>query len=415
MRREATAFIPCLVLVVAACGGSPPATPPGAAVGDVDGVRVVDNTTPEWRQDRRWTISADPVLTLGVDVGPPAQMFSGYVHPPFALADGRIVVPDRSGEIRYFDASGAYLASAGRSGQGPCEFGNMGPAYPARDDSIAVWDSRLRRVAIFGAGATCLDTVSLEPHGEDYGRPQVVGRFADGTLLARAFDSFPRGVPGTRVTRTGAFFRYGLDGSTPRLLLEIPISEAVIGSEWPVVFAATPLVAARGDHVYYAAGDNTEVSTYDLDGNPVQRFSRRHEPRSVTQADRDAWLEMSRRNVDAAQADREFAERMLSMAAFHDYMPEVRALLVDELGNTWAERHLGLAHTRPIMIGNGSETFAVESSRWDVFDSDGRWLGTVDLVAGREPTYIGSDYILMRGADEAGVAKVWKYTLIKPS
>jgi hypothetical protein len=354
------------------------------------------------------------VWTLGVEVGAPEEMFSaGFVYPPFGLRDGRIVIPDLANELR-FDADGAFLGRAGRSGQGPCEFGQIGDAYPASDDSIAVWDMRLDRVVSFDAAAECVSTSVLAQHDESYGRPALAGRFADGGLFAMAYDAFPRGVGGTRISRMGAFFHYQPDGTAPRLLLELPVREAVIGSEWPVVFSATPIVLAKGDHIYHAPGDTTEVEVYEADGTLTQRVHRHYEPRPVRLADRDAWTAMSRRNVDKLERDREFAERMLSLATFDDVMPEVRALLVDELGNIWTERHLGLAHTRPITIGEGREQFRVDASNWDVFAPDGVWLGTVELVAGREPTFIADDYVLMRGADDAGVAQVWKYALIKP-
>lgn len=404
-----------LLVALVACSGPPEPAPQNAVETQVDGVRVVENIAPLWSEDERWRISSEPVWTLGVDIGAPEEMFSaGFVYPPFALNDGRIVVPDFAGEVRYFDADGTFVGAAGRAGQGPCEFGRIGPAYPAGDDSIAVWDTRLDRVVTFDGSAECASTSTLAQHDESYGRPQLVGRFADGTLFAMAYDAFPRGVSGTRISRMGAFFRYQPDGSAPRLLLELAVSESVIGSEWPVVFSTTPLVLAHDDGIYHAPGDTTEVLAYDTDGTLTQRFHRRYEPRPVSQADRDAWTQMSRRNVDMLERDREFAERMLSLATFDDVMPEVRSLLVDELGDTWAERHLGLAHTRPIMIGEGREQFPVDSSTWDVFAPDGIWLGTVDLVAGREPTFIADDYVLMRGADEAGVAQVWKYALIKP-
>lgn len=414
MKSRVAVLIACSGLVAAGCGVAPSSPPEGTSVTEVDGVRVVENVAPAWPGNEPWTISPEPVLTLGVDIGAPEQMFTA-IRTPFALSDGRIVVVDFANAVRLFDAAGSSTGSVGRAGEGPCEFRQVIAAYPAGDDSILVWDSRLRRFVLFDSSGECVGTHSLEGHGEDYGSASVAGRFADGSLFARAYDALPRGVAGTRLWRTAAFFRYQPDGRAPRLLFELPFLEAVIGSELAVVFGARPVIVAHGDNVFHAPGETTEVRVYDVDGNLVQRFSRRYEAQPVTQADRDTWMEVSRRNVDALQRDREFGQRMLSLATFADVKPAIRGLLVDELGNVWVERHLGLAHTRPIMIGQARESFgAEETSTWDVFSPDGIWLGPVALVPGRTPSFIGADYVLMPGIDDAGVAHVWKYALNKP-
>lgn len=44
----------------------------------------------------------------------------------------------------------------------------------------------------------------------------------------------------------------------------------------------------------------------------------------------------------------------------------------------------------------------------------GAGLGRIDLPPGRAPQQIGDDWILLAGEDDAGVAHVWLYNLIKP-
>jgi hypothetical protein len=182
MKSRVAVLIACSGLVAAGCGVAPSSPPEGTSVTEVDGVRVVENVAPAWPGNEPWTISPEPVLTLGVDIGAPEQMFTA-IRTPFALSDGRIVVVDFANAVRLFDAAGSSTGSVGRAGEGPCEFRQVIAAYPAGDDSILVWDSRLRRFVLFDSSGECVGTHSLEGHGEDYGSASVAGRFADGSLF----------------------------------------------------------------------------------------------------------------------------------------------------------------------------------------------------------------------------------------
>ena len=72
---------------------------------------------------------------------------------------------------------------------------------------------------------------------------------------------------------------------------------------------------------------------------------------------------------------------------------------VDALGNLWVREY-----NRP---GN-------LSSRWSVFDSEGRLLGPVRLPDGLVPLDIGRNYKLGLVKDEFDVEYVQLYDLIKP-
>ena len=80
-------------------------------------------------------------------------------------------------------------------------------------------------------------------------------------------------------------------------------------------------------------------------------------------------------------------------------MPWFSDLSSDPDGNLWVERY-----ALPWEVG---------PARWDVFDSDGRWSGTVEVPADLEIHEIGANYVLGRAIDSAGVERIQLYDLIK--
>ncbi len=114
---------------------------------DSAGVQIIESTAPAWPTGEGWTVGGEPALHIGVIEGPDEYQFM-VVTGVFEV-DGRIVVGDWSGEIRFYDDAGTFLGAFGREGQGPGEFGQLAWVRPFRVDSIFTWDQRGRRVSVF--------------------------------------------------------------------------------------------------------------------------------------------------------------------------------------------------------------------------------------------------------------------------
>ncbi len=104
-------------LLTAACG-SEGASGPAVAVRDSAGITIVENSG-SVPTGGGWSIAAEPELVIGTFEGDPEyQLFQ--VEGALRLPDGRIAIGNTgSGEIRIFDASGVFLRSLGRKGEGP--------------------------------------------------------------------------------------------------------------------------------------------------------------------------------------------------------------------------------------------------------------------------------------------------------
>jgi hypothetical protein len=130
-RLAALAALPLL----AACGGEAGAAAP--VVRDSAGVRIVENARPAWGEGEGWRSSPEPLVDVGLAEGDAAYQF-GRVAGALRLDDGRIVVADgQANELRWFDAAGRHLKTAGRKGGGPGEFDGLHALLRLPGDSVA--------------------------------------------------------------------------------------------------------------------------------------------------------------------------------------------------------------------------------------------------------------------------------------
>jgi hypothetical protein len=133
-------------VVAAACGpaDSLPAGPTHA-VTDSAGITIVENGPPDGvpLHDLR----GRQVLDLGAVDGPEEFLFS-WVGGVELMDDGRLVVADRSGRLRYYGRDGRYLSSFGRKGEGPGEFQLVLGLWQRSADTLEAFDAYGWRVTV---------------------------------------------------------------------------------------------------------------------------------------------------------------------------------------------------------------------------------------------------------------------------
>lgn len=392
-----------LLLLAAACGG-------GAddartfAVRDSAGVRIAESAAPAWAAGEAWRMGTEPSLDLGVADGDPAQQFDRVVA-ALRLGDGRIAVADAgAGTVRWFDASGRHLASAGRKGGGPGEFRVM-EWVGAAGDSVLVWDPLAKRLTVYGPDGRLARSVTPAPL-----RPgaEVVGRMGTGTLVATP-GLRPMGAAGLRRDSV-SWLALAPDGSRARPLARHPGAELFTYPYSEGIVTGMSVAFGYGLHFagaprgYYVGDDaRYEVVLYGPDGSPLRRVRRAHTPVPVTDAELDAELggdeEIRGMPPGMAEAMRHGTRALRQAMPGDRVFPAFQALRVDADGNLWVE-----AYRRP----------ADEQPRWSVFDGDGRWLGVVETRPGFDVQQVGRDWILGVERDEMDVPHVRMYPLQKP-
>ncbi len=395
--------LPTLLLVpLAACGGGD-AADTTAVVRDSAGIRIVENRGGRWGERDGWRLSDEPAMRIGVAEGDPLYQMD-RVRAALRLDDGRIVVANAgSHQLRWYDANGRHVASAGGEGSGPGEFRRLMTLRRLPGDTVLAYDLQAFRLSWFDPAGRFVRSVPLQPVGQV--PPRFVDRFADGALLlSSSRRSFASGPPSGMSRDTLLWLRARADGVPVDSLPPTPASEAFFEVQRSggqiagftvhmLPFMRDVHTAAAGDRYWQGTTDQYEIVLRRADGTPERIVRRVAEPVPV----RGAYLDSLRR-VQVAENGPD-AGRALDAIPLPDRLPAFERLLVDDGGNLWVQRTAWPG--------------AAVQPEWDVFDAEGAMLGTLRMPAGFRATHVGADFVLGVWTDEDGVEYVRMYRLIK--
>ena len=163
MRRPASipwgiAFL-CLVFLPSCQRGD--STPPLVVERDSAGIQIVEAMRPLWGDSSLWRIDPDPVVDLTLTGSGPAHEFY-RVGSMKQRPDGSLMLANRSSEeVRMYSATGEFLGSFGREGDGPGEFRGLRVIENAGDNLLAM-DSD-GRVTVVAPDLTVVRTISIPP------------------------------------------------------------------------------------------------------------------------------------------------------------------------------------------------------------------------------------------------------------
>ena len=345
-----------------------------------------------------YTVERD--LTIGEFDGPEEYVLSA--SSVSADEEGRIYVSgQRAGDIRIFDARGQYLRSFGRRGDGPGEFNSNSWGWfrvrPVAGQRITVEDlPRLRVFDLEGTYLSSFDLLFVGPQDQRrFARPRGIEWLPErGMVVARWSPTLPDGSSGESLVL--------LDDSLA-VLREFPVREerggSYDGDGWGLTLPHAPAYAwalAGNQILAWGVSDEYRIDMYDLATGAWTRavFLLPAEP--VTREDIQAFKGefLSR---DWVQGQEEVWEPRLNRAVYPEVKPHFASLVGDDQGRIWVERYA------PIPGPAGEEWV-----RYDLFDSDGRWLGIVDSPGAFE--YIRDGYGYRIGGED--FPRVERYRLV---
>jgi hypothetical protein len=379
-----------LTLVAAAACASEASDVPAVTVYDSAGIRIVENH-----------VHADAVptyaevggagLEIGVVDGDPAYSLSSVIDVR-TLPDGGIIVVEGGSllggvqELRLFDASGGYVRTIGRPGEGPGEFGRLAPLAGLAGDTIWTWDMRQFRLTWFTTEGDVLGDMQVQSAA---GPITGLTRLADGTYLAALLDfSAANGAdeyyvgPEPLVTFDAAgqpldslhglggidmFVSWGTDDSGR--------GTAVMG---PVPMGRRSSYATGRDRVYTGWNGEYRVVARSLDGAPVMVILAPGLERGIDPAEVDALRARRLASCSTEECQRNL-NGIFDDLTLPDMRPAFSAMKVDALGNLWVAEY---------------EPTDDPATGWHVFSPDGELLGHVSVPPGLRIHEIGSDHLL---------------------
>lgn len=399
----ATAAGPTIVLValvtVVGCSGSADERS-ASAVRDSAGIRIVENfaTAPP----DTWAVADTPLADIGAASGDSLQQLF-RVQDAVRLSDGRIAVANAgTGEIRFYDAGGQHVETAGGQGQGPGEFQRLGLLCRLPGDTLLAWDRLGRRVSVFNPEGGFLRSFALEHPGE---RTLVglVGCFEDGTLITsasrRARPSEVDMAPG-RKRGDETYVRFSPSGVFIDTVARIPGDASYLwvlreGKELlslPVPFDHRTYEAVGPSGFHVAFSHRYEVEVYGPDEMLRTIIRAEGTPPEVSESDWEMFLKQRLSGIGDENRRRAWRQRYREVP-LPDRMPLVAALEVDRPGQVWVRRY------QPPPSAGAPDS-------WWVFCPDGRLVAAVELPDGFELYDIGPNWLLGKWEDDMEVEHV---------
>lgn len=349
-----------------------------------------------------------PVLDLGDEAKGPQEEFSGTVI-PVRLSDGTIVVANGgSQELRFFDSTGVFRKSVGRSGEGPGEFRSLGWLHAGVGDTLRTWDWSLVRMEVFAPDGRHQRTSVL---GSPKERVSVgpVGLLDDGSIMmATQYDVDFASMDGA-VRDTSMILRYDAAGRLTDTLGTFPGSESWIvksqvGTTMGVSVSNRPFgkdltIVARGSMVIVGTSDAPELTVLHANGSTLQTVRWELPTEPVTAEDIAAYKAMSAEGWPVGmEARRDRVLARLENAPYPETKPAYSKFLVSSDGSFWVQRYS--------MRADGA------GATFDVFDSTGARIGECRMPARFTPRQIMPEYALGTWKDADDVVHVRMYRFI---
>ncbi|MGK7313599.1 MAG: 6-bladed beta-propeller [Candidatus Longimicrobiales bacterium M2_2A_002] len=362
------------VLAAAACGESEQRWQ--GTVTDSAGIEIVTSAGDGlWAPDDAWSVERD--LTIGTAEGEPEYQF-GQIAGIDVGPDGRIYVYDQQArEVRVFDPEGQFITAMGKAGAGPGELSQAaGPVFVTDGDTVVVPDMMQQRITLY--------TADGEPAGS-HSLPMTAGlavkwmEAPDQDLIQQAM---VMAFPGQEdVDQKNLLLRRTPTGTLEDTILEMPIGQSVsFSGNTPniTMFESEPMwTVGPAGTLYTGINSEYSIEVHTPRGELVRIVRKPFEQRPITDSDQAEF----RRTVEELWREQgmppEALEVMSQALGFAEFYPAYANILGGPDGTLWVQRI-----QTPDEISEQGGTFDIQdmgSATWEVFDGQGRLLGTVEM------------------------------------
>ena len=379
-----------LVAVLNACGGDSTASSNdwAGSMTDSAGVTIVSNpTTPTWSSDEAWT--TEVVLLIGEAAGDADYQF-GQIAGVGVASDGRILVLDQQAQrVMVYGPEGVYQRSIGRPGSGP---GELGPAanflFVGRGDTVLIADLANRRVNVIPIDGE----PSSFPIRMELGIPMRYDLLESGDLVAqrRALN-----LPNQDAVATDLIATQAYDGTILDTLLTPKRGDSfTMTRDRPQfrIFAPEPVWTVLGnDRLAFATNNVYRFEVFGPDGTLERIVTRPYEAKPVTEADQRTLNGLIRTQFERGGVPPAQLDLLMEGVSYGETWPAFAQMRAGLDGTMWIQRVRHLGDLTEEELESFNPTLDQGSSKWDVFDSEGRYLGVIELPERFTPFVVEGD------------------------
>lgn len=370
--------------LVMACGAVDQSDEGRALVSDSAGVVFVVNA-----RSAPVDFVVHEIRRIGELEGAEPYLFGDIAGVAVTAGDSVLVANGSSTTVRLFSPEGRFLLEFLGSGDGPSELGGLerlgyaGGAVVATDYTRAAAFTPSGR--FLGSGRT------TGPNGEPI--LTLARRESGWTSLVYDPFEFERQELGVRVEWGRRIAITSDEGLMESDLIQLPpktmfAAEALRGGlDWPL-FDQGPYVEVDAFHgIYVTAIDRYRISVYDSLGHLERVVQREYDPVPITDADLESFVTAASAILAEEEPDRQefYASRLRAQGEQRvvDTRPPLGRILVSHDGSFWVERidepRMLEVELRP---SRGGLYSGIDATRWDLFDGDGRLLGSAEVPRG---------------------------------
>lgn len=359
-----------------------------------------------WTEATAWRLEEE--LRIGVVDGDPMREF-GSIAGLAVDDDGRIYVLDSMArEIRIFDPDGRFVSAFGQRGSGPGELNSPSSVLIGRGDTILVPDVGNGRVQRFlpdgsPAGHSPMDLARGFP---------LSWATRDGLLLEelRPHPSSTSGgaPPALVLLRDGG-------GQVVDTLLEMEESGALQyrnGMAHMVAFSPEPRwTLLEGGRLASGRLSAYRLEMRDPSGRLERVVTKSFERKPLRDSDRRALRERIRASYGRGPLSAE-REHMIRTMEFGTHFPAFANLFGGPHGTLWVQRALQVSSFKPDEMASFG-LHAIAAPEYDIFDREGRYLGTMTPPRGFDPKLARREHLYGVQRDDLDVQYVVRLRVVR--
>ncbi|NIM48882.1 MAG: hypothetical protein GTN62_03745 [Gemmatimonadales bacterium] len=397
-----------LLVAVAACSGDAQWT---GTVTDSAGITIVSNTADGmWSASERWTVEEE--LRIGSIEGDPDYQF-GQIGFIAVGSDDRIFVLDAQGRhAKVYSADGQYERTIGGPGSGPGELGSqavflsVGPG-----DTLLVPDLMNQRVNRYAPDGSSLGSFPLRL---EQGLPMQWRATSSGVIAQQVR---PFALPGQPAADSmDAIVRLAVDGTVMDTLMKFPSGRLFsLGGGTPEInlYSPEPVWDLADDlRLLFGVNDDYRIGLYSAEGTLERIIAMPFEPTPVSERDREAVMSFVERMWLDAGVPPAVLPQMRSMIHFGEFFPAFSSIQSGPQGTIWVQHTQSAADLTEEELEQFNLIEDAGAPDWDVFDAEGRYLGTVPMPLRFAPRLFRGNKIYGVWRDELDVQYAMRLRIV---